>query len=191
MTSTMRWTSSDLERLPYKEGVRYEIIDGELHVSTSPHWNHQSVCLRLTSKLETWSNSSRLGHVNYGVGVIFSEDNDVIPDLVWISNDRLAATLDQAGHLHTAPELVVEVVSKGRANERRDRELKLNLYSNRGVSEYWIVNWRARAIEVYRRPAEELALVETLSSSDQLKTPLLPGFVCSVEEIFQDLFDQR
>jgi len=37
-----RFTSSDLELLPQLEGVRYEIIDGELYVSTQPSLPHSS-----------------------------------------------------------------------------------------------------------------------------------------------------
>lgn len=33
------WTTADLELLP-DNGNRYEILDGELFVTT-PHWNHQ------------------------------------------------------------------------------------------------------------------------------------------------------
>jgi hypothetical protein len=39
-------------------------------------------------------------------GLIFTDDN-VIPDLVWISTERLARVLDESGHLVAAPELVV------------------------------------------------------------------------------------
>jgi len=46
---------------------------------------------------------------------------------------------------------VIEVVSPGAANVRRDRDVKLKLYSRRGVDEYWIVDWQRRQIEVYRR----------------------------------------
>lgn len=41
--SILRWTSADLEVLP-DDGKRYEIIDGELYVSTQPHWQHQFAC---------------------------------------------------------------------------------------------------------------------------------------------------
>ncbi len=34
--SLLRWTSADLETLP-DDGKRYEIIAGELYVSTQPH----------------------------------------------------------------------------------------------------------------------------------------------------------
>jgi len=76
----------------------------------------------------------------------FAEDEDVIPDLVWISRERKALAMDEQGHFQAAPELVVEVLSPGPANERCDRELKLKLYSRQGVLEYWIVAWRLRMV---------------------------------------------
>lgn len=42
--------------------------------------------------------------------------------MVWASNERLAVLLDEEGHLTGAPVLVVEVLSLGVENERRDRE---------------------------------------------------------------------
>ena len=47
MTSAYRWTSADLDALPDDEGKRYEIIDGELFVSTTPHFYHQQICSKL------------------------------------------------------------------------------------------------------------------------------------------------
>jgi Uma2 family endonuclease len=109
---------------------------------------------------------------------------NVIPDVVWASNQRLAVLLDNAGHLTAAPELVVEVLSPGTENQRRDREAKLKLYSSRGVREYWIVDWQKQQIEVYRREQAVLNLVATLFTNDNLITPLLPGFNCLVASIF-------
>ena len=40
--------------------------------------------------------------------------------MVWVSKERLAILLDNEGHLTGAPELVVEVLSPGVQNERRD-----------------------------------------------------------------------
>ncbi|MBI2218960.1 MAG: Uma2 family endonuclease, partial [Candidatus Rokubacteria bacterium] len=54
-------------------------------------------------------------------------------DVVWVSTQRLATVLWPDGKLHAAPDLIVEVLSPGAANERRDREVKLTLYSRRGV----------------------------------------------------------
>jgi Uma2 family endonuclease len=184
MASTIRWTSTDLKALP-DDGKRYEIIDGELFVSKQPTWHHQYTCLQLAFVLHVWDPKGEHGRVNLAPGLIFADDNDVAPDLVWISNERLACALGSDGKLHAAPEIVIEVLSPGRANERRDREVKLNLYSRRGVDEYWIVDWQTRQIDVYRRVDDALSLVGKLGELDQLKTPLLPGFSCPINTLFQ------
>jgi Uma2 family endonuclease len=89
--------------------------------------------------------------------------------------------------LHAAPELIVEVLSPGTANEQRDREAKLKLYSRRGVREYWIANWRMRQVEVYRRERAELRMVGTFLEADVLDSTILEGFACKVGEFFRGI----
>jgi Uma2 family endonuclease len=115
---------------------------------------------------------------------VFSEDNDVIPDLVWISHERRALARDDKGHYRIAPELVIEVLSPGSVNERRDRDLKLHLYSRQEVLEYWIVDWQQRLVEVYRREREGLRLETTLADEAVITSPLLPGFACPVSSLW-------
>ncbi len=183
MRQTTSWTSSDLELLP-DDGRRYEIIDGKLHVSKQPGWHHQFVCGQVFSLLQRWSNETQAGQANIAPGVIFSDDGDVAPDVVWVSKERLSAVLGADGHLHGAPDLVVEVLSPGLRNEQRDREAKLKLYSVRGVREYWIIDWQQRFVEVYRRQQASLRLVGTLYESDVLESRLLPGLSYPIEELF-------
>ena len=188
MSISARFTSTDLERLPAIEGIRYEVIDGSLFVSKQPHWHHQYASDGIVSTLRDWDDRTSLGIALSAPGLVFTEDNDVIPDVVWISRARLAAVADAAGHLRAAPELVVEVLSPGRENERRDREVKLALYARQGVREYWIVDLQRQAVEVYRQiedgpstgSGQALRLVATLAGEDVLTTPLLPGFTCPV-----------
>lgn len=184
-TSTMRWTSNLLDLLP-DDGKRYEIIDGELFMSKAPRFEHQNACAGVWRKLDAWSSQTKLGAPIWGPGVIFADDDDVIPDVVWISRERRDKILGEDGHFHAAPDLVVEVLSFTGQNERRDREAKLRLYSRRGVKEYWIVDWMVRHVEIYRRRGRGLKLVATLHASDTLTSPMLPGFNCKVREIFED-----
>ena len=185
MTTPLRFTSADLDVFPENDGKRYEIIDGELYVSRQPHFRHQDVCGRLYSKLHQWSEQSGDGKAVIAPGLIFAEDDDVAPDLVWASSGRLADILESDGKLHAAPELIVEVLSPGIYNERRDRDAKLKLYSRRGVEEYWIVDWRKRRVEVFRRHDAQLFLAATLSDSDSLTTSLLPGLACPLSDLFK------
>jgi Uma2 family endonuclease len=184
MSTSLRYTSTDLEGLPDIDGVRYEIIDGELYVSKQPNWHHQYACDEIGFALRAWSRQTGAGMPISAPGLIFAPDDDVAPDLVWISNERWGSAFDEGGHIRVAPELVIEVLSPGSRNERRDRELKLKLYSRQGVYEYWIIDWRNRMVQVFRREQAALRLVETLGGEDELTSPLLPGFTCAVASLW-------
>ncbi len=184
----LRFTVSMLETFPDRlDDTRYEIIDGELYVSRQPSAAHQITCDELVTDLTVWDRETGLGWVISAPGVIFAEDEAVAPDLVWVARERLPTLLGPEGHLHAAPDLVVEVLSPGPSNERRDREAKLGVYSRRGVREYWIVSWEQRWLEIYRRSDAALRLAATLLEGDTLTSPLLPGFSCSLAELFARL----
>jgi Uma2 family endonuclease len=179
-----RWTIYDLESYPMEEGKRYEIIEGELLVSSQPHWKHQETCNNISVELTLWNRAEGRGRVLPAPGVIFDPQNAVAPDVVWVSAERLERVLGDDGKLHEAPDLAVEVLSPGPANTRRDREAKLRLYSLRGVREYWIADWHEKSLQVYRHQAGALKLVATLLEGDELESPLLPGFKVMVGRLF-------
>ena len=56
---TKRWTLAEIEALPYDEWTRYEIIDGELFVSTAPGDHHQAVYTRGAVALGIWESAGR------------------------------------------------------------------------------------------------------------------------------------
>ena len=183
MVAKFRWKSSDLDLLP-EDGNRYEIINGELLVTHAPHWGHQNACGRIYSALDSWSVETNAGRASIGPGVIFTEADNVIPDVVWIRQERLPDALDESGHLREAPDLAVEVLSLGADNQRRDRNLKLRLYSAQGVREYWIVDWRMEKLEIYRRESAQLVLKITLYRGDVITSPILSNFSYSMERLF-------
>jgi Uma2 family endonuclease len=180
---TKRWTLAEIEALPYDEWTRYEIVDGELFVSTAPGDHHQAACTRGAVALSVWNDRTGLGVVRAGPGLVFSDFDAVIPDIVWMSRERFAE-IWRDDKLRGAPELVVEVLSPGAANERRDRQNKLKLYAEWGVDEYWLVDWRALTVDVYRLRDAQLSPVETLRAEDTLISPLLPGLSLVVGRLF-------
>jgi Uma2 family endonuclease len=181
MSTPIRFTTRDLEYFPKPlDDTRYEIIDGELYVSTQPHWEHQYTCTQISLELAAWDRETGLGRTVAAPGLVFSEDNNVAPDIAWISRARIPEIVDDSGHFRAAPELVVEVLSPGAENERRDREVKLALFSRQGVREYWIADWRSRSVQVHRRREARLELVATLFDDDTMTSPLLPGFACPI-----------
>jgi Uma2 family endonuclease len=186
MTTHRRYHSADLELFP-DDGKRYEIIDGELYVSKQPSLEHQIMCAEIVAPLVVWNTTTDAGRVAVAPGLIFADDQDVAPDLAWISHASLATAIESDRHLHAAPELVVEVLSPGSANRKRDRQIKLDLYSRRGVREYWIIDWENRQVEVHRRSNDVLSLAATLLNGDVLESPLLPGFSLQLADLFARL----
>ncbi|MBI3967577.1 MAG: Uma2 family endonuclease [Chloroflexi bacterium] len=182
MSTSMRFTVSDLELLP-DDGKRYEVIDGELYVSTTPDWRHQLLGTQLGRQLLNWDPGFQYGMPIIAPGLIFAPDQAVEPDVVWVSRERIGTVVGDDGKLHAAPDLVVEILSPGTANQQRDRELKLKLYSRYGVREYWIVDWRDESVQIYRREQTALTLVSTVTADETLTSPLLPGFAVTVREL--------
>lgn len=142
-----------------------------------PNTFHQIVVSQLVAWLDTWSTTAGNGYAIAAPGIILEDDDNIIPDVVWISAERLATALRPDGKLHELPELIVEVLSPGAANMQRDREEKPAVYARQEVQEYWLVDWPNRTLEIYRNDgAGILQHIETLDESSILRTPLLPGF---------------
>jgi Uma2 family endonuclease len=153
-------------------------------MTKAPHWKYQNTEGKIYLMLQNWSLKTGLGRAIINPGVIFNDADNVIPDVVWISNEKLAISVDKSGHLTTSPELIVEVLSEKINDIRRDKEIKLKLYFNRGVEEYWSADWRLQQVEVYRRNQSQLALVETLFFDDEITSPLLLNFACVISQFF-------
>jgi Uma2 family endonuclease len=177
-------TIADWDAMPYGDGNRYEIIEGELFVSCSPGLTHDGVLINLILRIGNFLEANPIGTVAAGTGVILSNFSGVIPDLVVFLNEQVD-TIVKNDRLHGPPALVVEILSPGSANIRRDRVIKLQLYAKHGVPEYWIVHPRNMILERYVAQGSSLNLLETLRYEDSLSTATLPGFSCQMSEIFK------
>jgi Uma2 family endonuclease len=175
-------TNNDLEGLP-QDGNRYELIEGELYVSTAPELIHQRIIGKLHFAFANYLAGKPIGEILYGPGVILSDYDGVIPDLVYLSNER-RDQIATGTRIYGAPNLVIEVLSPGTQNMERDRKVKLNLYDKYGIDEYWIVDTRARSIEVYRREGGKLKFFTTFVSDENVSSPLLLDFECGVATLF-------
>ncbi len=68
---------------------------------------------------------------------------------------------------------------------KRDKEIKLKLYSNCGVQEYWIVDWKLQTVEIYICNQSHLTLEQTLlDNNDVIISKLLPDFSCEISQFF-------
>lgn len=176
-------TINDLEAMP-DDGNRYEVIEGELFVSCAPGLTHQQISGNIHYLIRSYLEMNAIGLVVATPGLILSELSGVIPDLVFFRHER-SHDIISGERLTGAPDLVVEILSPGAENMRRDRIAKRQLYARHGVSEYWMVDPEKRAIEVYRLQGGSLELVATLKDEDEIISQFLPGFSCPASAIFQ------
>jgi Uma2 family endonuclease len=175
-------TVSVLDALP-DDGNRYELFEGELFVSRAPSLSHQRVLGNIYALIRAYLQQNPIGEVFLTPGVIFDEFNSAIPDAVFISQQR-AGEIISGERIIEAPELVIEIVSPGKENARRDREVKRQVYGKHGVKEYWIADPLNRSLERYSLKRHNLVLIETLVDEDDVTSSVLPGFKCQARQIF-------
>src|SRR5262245_35667623 len=156
----LKLTYDDFVQFP-DDGKRHELIDGEHYVTPSPRIRHQAILGTLHLMIASWLETHPIGRVFLSpTDVVMSNIDIVVPDLLYLSNARAAATLTEL-HVRGVPELLVEIASPG--TRRRDDGTKRRLYERMGVSEYWIVDPEVDRVRVYRRDGETFARGHELS----------------------------
>ena len=140
--SIPRYTVDDLERFP-NDGTRYELLDGMLLVTPAPNASHQIVASRIQSRLAGAVQWPGIAHV-VGPGVVVRAPGTQLEPDILVYPARFTPTVDWpkiSEHW-----LAVEVLS--RSSRIYDREFKRDAYIALGVREVWLVDLRARAVEV-------------------------------------------
>jgi len=182
--SGVKLTYDDYMLFP-EDGQRHELIDGEHYVSPPPFRKHQGVVTNLIGMIWSHLRTHRLGQVYTApFAVVFSHYDVVEPDVLYLSNERIAE-IEVDPYVKGAPNLVVEVAS--RSTRKRDRTIKRRLYQRFGVDEYWIIDPDATIVCVFRRQGQWLRLAAELAleRGDVLTTPLLPDLDLPLTTIFE------
>ena len=176
-------TVADLDAFPEDDGNRYELIAGELFVSRAPGIPHQRVLQNLQVEFALYLKANPTGILVPGAGAIFSDYDAVIPDLAFVRHERWNEVV--AGEKFTgALDIVIEILSPGTQNRKRDLSAKRGLYAKYGVAEYWIVDSENQSVLIFRLREQSLEEIATLTGDDQLSSPILPGFQLKVSAIF-------
>ncbi|GAA5043858.1 Uma2 family endonuclease [Nocardia callitridis] len=125
---TGSWTAADLDHMP-DDGLRYEVLNGQLVVNAAPKPRHQWLIKRLTTAVDAVLPAEYVALD--GVGVLIGDD-EPIPDLV-VANGPIG--WDDRGIPADQVCLVVEVVSK--STTLQDRMVKPVVYAEAGIPNYW------------------------------------------------------
>jgi Uma2 family endonuclease len=101
-----------------------------------------------------------------------TEDSEPEPDV--LVTRRIAG---RRGH-PTDALLLIEVSA---SSLRKDRKLKLGIYAEAGVPEYWIIDVEHERVEVYTEPdGREYRRCETIDRTGTLRPTQLPGIELAV-----------
>ena len=157
-----------------------ELINGEV-VEMSPSGRQaSSIARRIGARLGDFVDENALGDVTTADGGYrLDEDNMRVPDVAYVSNERLAAQDDPTKYVEGPPDLAVEVISP--TDTASATQEKIDLYLRTGVRLVWVVYPSVRKVYVYR-PGKD---VRVLGEKDTLEGgEVLPGFSLPVLDIF-------
>ena len=164
------------------EGSRYQLLEGDLIMSPAPNRFHQDVVLNLIDLLRGYLRAHPVGRIYVAPFDVYLSDHNVFqPDVLFVTAANFSRFGDDG--LHGPPDLAIEVLSPGTA--QLDKKNKRRVYAQAGVKELWLVDPLLLQVQLYdfaRDPAKPVRLVE---EDETITTPLLPGLMISVAEIFK------
>ena len=137
------WTYDEVHDLLQHpdDGLRYELVDGELLVAASPKFLHQVCVTNLVIRLDAAAPRplrALAGPVDWYV----DRTTYLVPDLVVARRDAVDGPA-----LVAPPALVVEVQSPG--NRRDDLGVKFHAYARAGLPWYWVVDPAATLLRAF------------------------------------------
>lgn len=173
----VHYTIAELEALDLPDnGVRYELVHGQLLVSPLGKPVHQGIAMTLAARLYAYIVDAGLGRVYSPGSVIFGDDSDLQPDVLVVPG-RITANWRDI----TAWWLAVEVLSP--STRKKDLTVKRSAYLEFGVHEIWFVDPAAESVTVVRPAGADVTIAQTGTLSW-----IAPGAAAPIEIRTADLF---
>ncbi|MCR1843002.1 Uma2 family endonuclease [Murimonas intestini] len=139
------YTETDYYNLP--EDIRAELIDGQFYYQAAPSRIHQKILNAVNNTIYNYikakGGSCEVYPSPFAVKLFNDRKTIVEPDISVICDPDKLTDKGCTG----APDWIIEIISPG--NSSHDYIRKLNLYTDAGVREYWIVNPIEQTIFVY------------------------------------------
>ena len=169
------------EYFTWDDGERWELINGEALIMSAPSWYHQGISGGLHYQLTNFlkGKEGRVFAAPFDVRLnADTTDNTVLqPDII-VFCDR--TKLDGTG-CKGAPDMTVEILSP--ATARHDRFVKLRLYQDAGVHEYWIVDPDSKTATVYTLENGKY-VTGAYGETDNVPVTVLAGCQISLPDVF-------
>jgi Uma2 family endonuclease len=174
-------TAEEFEALP-NDGKRYELIDGVLREMAPTVYWHGEVETNLTTLLHTHIRAHGLGRVSCGeVLYIVRRNPDRVraADIALIRQERVPSLEARQHIMEVIPELVVEILSQH--DTVAEIHEKIEDWLTAGVQMLWVVDPFRHTVTIYQPGHDPVLLGERATLHGD---PIVPGFRCTVAEIF-------
>lgn len=176
------WTAEMVRALP-DDGKRYEVLDGELHVTATPSPPHQRVAGNLLYAIHRYLEEHGIGDAPFSPSDLeFSPQRMLQPDV--FAYPLVAGRRPQAWRDIMPLLLAIEVTTPATAYV--DHQIKRRIYQSERVPEYWIVDVNARIVERWR-PDDDRPEVITEVLEWQPR-PDVPPVRMPLEDVFEEMF---
>jgi Uma2 family endonuclease len=159
-----------------------ELNNGSIEVLPMPTTTHQFIMLYLYGLLLSFVSRRGLGTVVVApLRIHLGPKKFREPDVVFMLRKHAHRIGEQYWE---GADLVMEVVSGGEEDRRRDLFEKRRDYARAGIPEYWIVDPQEERIIVLRLSGKRYLSEGSFSIGQTASSILLPGFSVDVKEVF-------
>jgi Uma2 family endonuclease len=177
------YTYADYATWP--EDVRYELIEGEaIPMEPAPSVQHQRIGRQLFLEMGLFLEGKpyELFSAPFDVRLNADSADDTVvqPDLALICDPAKISFEGCAG----APDMIVEILSP--FTDALDRVRKYNQYQKSGVCEYWIVDPRAKNVDVHILDSQGQYAKSVYGEADAIDVNLLDGCKIDLKRLFSE-----
>ncbi len=175
------WSKYDYLDLPGNQLVEFD--NGRIEVLPMPSIRHQNVLMNIAVPLRVYVQVHELGTVLCTpMPLLVAPLKFREPDILF--NRSAAPEESDADKYLDSAELVVEIVSEGASNRKRDLIDKRAEYAVAGIAEYWVVDPEQQEVIVFRLQVSQYAESDPLGISDLVRSTVVPGFEIPVAKVF-------
>ena len=160
---------------PFAEGVRVELIGGEI-IDMSPIGSaHVGMVARLGQMLYAAAGQNAIVYIQNPI--LLDDNSEPEPDLALLkTRDDFYATS------HPEPEDVLLLVEVFDTTLRYDREVKVPLYASAGIPEVWLIDIGGNQLEVFRKPAQQGLLRP--QTGERIHSVMSPDVIVSMDALW-------
>jgi Uma2 family endonuclease len=174
-------TLQEFLNLPLGEGdITYELVDGQASPKIQAKKFHSKLTRALLNLIEQCCEGK--GEVCPELAIALTRrgrDWMPIPDILYISNERLPLDWEQEGICSIPPDLVIEIISPGQTFGQMAAKAKD--YLDAKVLRVWVLDSKARSITAFYPDAAP----QTYMGEELLTDSLFEGLQFTVEQVFQ------